>query len=195
MRWECVLSVWVMIAAGFACTGNITTSDDPIIDPGEGPDAGETTPGDARPQGQPDAAPPDPPDAAPVDPGPLYDQLSADAQGVFDTINEERVAAGLQLVELRDTLVCAAQSHSDDIGPNQVCGHTGTDGSSPGDRVNSCGGGGWTGEIVACGQGTPRSAVDAWLNSPGHRGIMLDGSKREIGVAVVNNYWTAIFDN
>jgi uncharacterized protein YkwD len=61
--------------------------------------------------------------------------------------------------------------------------------------VVTCGGGGWSGEIIACGQGTPRAAVDAWINSPGHNAIMFGATKREVGVAMTDNYWTAIFDD
>ena len=96
---------------------------------------------------------------------------------------------------LRDDLLGAAQLHSDDIGVRRACTHTGADGSGPGDRVGQCSGAGWTGEIVACGQGTPASAVDAWLGSPGHRAIMLGRSKSEVGVGMTNDYWTAIFDD
>jgi uncharacterized protein YkwD len=124
-----------------------------------------------------------------------YGSLSEPERELFDLINDERTARGLQPVVLRDDLVCAARRHSDDVGPARSCSHTGTDGSSPTQRVDACGGGGWTGEIIACGQGTPRAAVDAWLSSPGHNAIMLGASKREIGVAMTANYWTAIFDD
>jgi len=137
----------------------------------------------------PDAAPPAPPDAS----GP-YESLSPEERALFDTINEERVARGLGTVKLRTDLICAAAKHSLDIGELSWCGHTGSDGSSPGDRVAACQGPGWSGEIVACGQTTPRDAVDAWIGSPGHASIMFDGGQVYIGVGMHNNYWTAIFD-
>ena len=71
---------------------------------------------------------------------------------------------------------------------------TGSDGSSPTTRVQDCSGSGWSGEIVACGQGTARSAVDAWIGSPGHNEIMFTPGQQYIGVAMYNNFWTAIFD-
>lgn len=170
---------WIVLLLLASCTGSITDQEPGPADR----DGGATPTADAA--GAADAAPA----------GPLYDQLSPDEQQLFDTINAERTMRGLTPVVLRDTLICAARRHSDDVGPKGLCSHTGSDGSSPGTRVQACGGGGWTGEIIACGQQTPRGAVDAWLNSPGHRDIMLDGAKREIGVAVTNNYWTGIFDN
>jgi len=185
----------LLLAAG--CTGKLTVTGGPGGDDDDDdfttPRAdGGTTPGkpDGGAQAPVDAAPAPPPDA-----NPDYSTLSAEEQDLFDTINAERVALGLVAVELRPDLICAASRHSADIGTTRTCGHTGSDGSGPGDRVAACpGGAGWSGEIVACGQTTPRSAVDAWIGSPGHNAIMFDSGQRYIGVAMYNNYWTAIFD-
>ena len=181
------------LAALVACTGSITpdVAGDDDDDSTVRIDSGAGGPGviDAAPGGSVDGAPAPPPDATPD-----YAALSAEEQALFDTINQERVAAGKVAVELRTDLNCAARRHSDDIGTIGACTHTGSDGSSPGDRVAGCSGPGWSGEIVACGQGTPRAAVDAWIGSPGHNAIMFDGGQRFIGVAMHNNYWTAIFD-
>jgi uncharacterized protein YkwD len=120
--------------------------------------------------------------------------LSATEEDLLATINQERTSRGLSAVTLNDDLLCAARHHSEDIGARMVCSHDDADGSGPGERVEACGGGGWSGEIVACGQTTPRAAVDGWLGSPGHNAIMLDPDQVEIGVAMHGNYWTAIFD-
>jgi len=120
--------------------------------------------------------------------------LSAVEQDLLATINKERTDRGLSKVVLRDDLVCAAQHHSKDIGERKACSHDDRDGSGPGERVTVCGGDGWAGEIVACGQTTPRGAVDGWLGSPGHKAIMLDPDQETVGVAMFGNYWTAVFD-
>jgi uncharacterized protein YkwD len=120
--------------------------------------------------------------------------LSAIEEDLLVTINQERTSRGMSPVELNDQLVCAAQHHSEDIGGRQACSHDDADGSGPGERVEACGGGGWSGEIVACGQTTPRDAVDGWLNSPGHKAIMLDPDQKTVGVAMSENYWTAVFN-
>ena len=127
-------------------------------------------------------------------PDPRADALSQIEQDLLVTINGERTSRGLPYVVLREDLICAAQHHSKDIGERRACSHNGADGSGPGERVKACNGGGWAGEIVACGQQTPRQAVDGWLNSPGHKGIMLDPDQKEVGVAMFGNHWTAIFD-
>jgi uncharacterized protein YkwD len=198
--------VWLsaLCLTTLACRGTLVTfGDDDPVDARDDVSPGST---DARPgplpPGVPDAGPgpgPNPiADAQPPpepDASPGYDDLSLEEQQLFDTINEERVARGLGTVELRTDLNCAAARHSNDIGTLGWCGHTGSDGSSPGDRVFDCSGAGWSGEIVACGQSTPRSAVDAWIWSPGHASIMFSSGQRYIGVAMHNNYWTAIFDS
>jgi len=125
---------------------------------------------------------------------PGAEALSPVEQNLLATINGERTSRGLTPVELRDDLVCAAQHHSHDIGERKVCSHESSGGSGPGERVKVCSGSGWSGEIVACGQTTPRQAVDGWLDSPGHKAIMLDPDQRLVGVAMHGNHWTAIFD-
>jgi uncharacterized protein YkwD len=37
--------------------------------------------------------------------------------------------------------------------------------------------------------------VSSWLGSPGHNAIMLAPSQVIVGVAMVENHWTAIFAN
>lgn len=114
--------------------------------------------------------------------------------GLLDTINKERRARSLPALVEKSELTCAAAKHSKDIGVRKVCTHTGKDGSNPGARINSCGlkPMAW-GEIVACGQKTPRAAVDGWLNSPGHRAIMLSRTYKYFGGGMTNNYWTVAF--
>lgn len=122
--------------------------------------------------------------------------LSTSAFGseLLDTINKERKARGLPTLTERSGLTCAATRHSKDIGTRKVCTHTGKDGSNPAARIKACGykSMGW-GEIVACGQKTPRAAVDSWLKSPGHRAIMLSRNYKYFGGSMYNNYWTVAF--
>jgi len=113
-------------------------------------------------------------------------------QGLADAINAARKSRGLGEVKVEIALNCAAKRHADDIGVKKICGHYGTDGSSPWDRAKSCGTSA-DGEIVACGQGSPKAAVDAWTMSPGHAAIMYAPNQTVIGVGMLNNYWVAIF--
>jgi uncharacterized protein YkwD len=113
-------------------------------------------------------------------------------QELADAINSARKSRGLSEVKVELQLNCAAKRHADDIGVKKICGHTGSDGSSPWDRAKDCGTSA-DGEIVACGQGSPKAAVDAWTLSPGHAAIMYAPNQTVVGVGMLNNYWVAIF--
>ena len=116
------------------------------------------------------------------------------ASELLNTINQERVKRGLPSLVEKSALTCAATKHSNDIGTRRVCSHTGKDGSSATQRIASCGlkASAW-GEIVACGQKTPRAAVDAWIKSPGHNAIMFSKSYKYFGGGMTNYYWTVVF--
>jgi uncharacterized protein YkwD len=107
-------------------------------------------------------------------------------------VNAARKSRGLSEVAFDGKLDCAAQRHAADIGPKRICGHTGSDGSSPWQRASACGTSA-NGEIVACGQGSPKAAVDAWTLSPGHAAIMYDGGQKAMGGGWNGNYWVVIF--
>jgi uncharacterized protein YkwD len=74
-------------------------------------------------------------------------------------------------------LRAAAQRHADDMLHTGLSGHIGSDGSSPQTRIADAG---YTrppatGEIVFWGTGSaanPTQALDSWMQSPPHRGII-----------------------
>ena len=125
-------------------------------------------------------------------PSPAPSPYPGDVYSLGAHINEARASRGLSPVMILPALNCAAKRHADDIGVKRVCGHYGSDGSSPWDRARDCGTSA-NGEIVACGQGDAKGAVDAWTLSPGHAAIMYDPGQRLMGVAMLGNYWVAIF--
>jgi uncharacterized protein YkwD len=53
---------------------------------------------------------------------------------------------------------------------------------------------GWSGENIAQGQSSAREAVNAWINSSGHRANML-GNWKYIGVGGYNVSWAQQFDH
>jgi uncharacterized protein YkwD len=116
------------------------------------------------------------------------------ASELLNIINQERVKRRLPTLVEKTELVCAATKHAKDIGTRRVCSHTGSNGSNPGQRISSCGlkAMAW-GEIVACGQRTPRAAVDAWIKSPGHYAIMFSKNYKYFGDGMTNNYWAVVF--
>ncbi len=89
----------------------------------------------------------------------------------------------------------AAQSHSDDMYENDFYGHAGSDGSSPGDRLDRVDYH-WStyGENVAIGEMlTEKTVVDGWVASPEHCKNIMHGSFTEMAVARTDKYWTQKF--
>jgi uncharacterized protein YkwD len=121
---------------------------------------------------------------------------------VVDLVNAERSQLGLAPLQMDVRLMEAAQLHSDDMASNDFVGHTGSNGSSPGQRIEAAGYQPWLawGENVAAGQTTPAQVVSAWLASPGHRANILSTNFVHIGVghafdstATYDRYWTQTF--
>ncbi|VAW34073.1 hypothetical protein MNBD_CHLOROFLEXI01-3172 [hydrothermal vent metagenome] len=131
--------------------------------------------------------------------------LSPEAQEVVDLINVERVAAGCNPLQVNNKLVAAAQGHSEDMALNDFFSHTGSNGSSPGDRIAAEGYSYSTwGENIAAGYATAGAAVNGWVNSPGHLANLLNCNYQETGVGyyfLENDtgsenwfyYWTQVF--
>jgi uncharacterized protein YkwD len=115
---------------------------------------------------------------------------------VAELVNSERAKAGCAPLTVNAQLTKAAQDHSKDMADHQNMSHTGSDGSSPGDRIT---GAGYTwstyGENVAYGYATPESVMAGWMSSPGHKDNILNCAFKEIGVGVAQpgNYWTQDF--
>ncbi|MCC5473608.1 CAP domain-containing protein [Streptomyces barringtoniae] len=115
---------------------------------------------------------------------------------VVQLVNAERAKVGCRPLTVNAKLAKAAQAHSADMAAHQNMSHTGSDGSSPGDRITRAGYS-WSsyGENVAYGYATPDQVMTGWMNSPGHRANILDCSFKEIGVGLAQpgSYWTQDF--
>jgi uncharacterized protein YkwD len=114
---------------------------------------------------------------------------------VIHAVNAARKAAGLGPVNANGTLAAIAAAHSADQAANQTMTHTGSDGSSLGQRMAR---GGYrtsgAAENVAAGYGSADAVMKGWMNSPGHKANIL-GNYIQIGVAVAYGadgvpYWT-----
>jgi uncharacterized protein YkwD len=72
--------------------------------------------------------------------------------------------------------------------------HTGSNGSSPGDRITKYNYN-WStyGENIAKGYPTEQSVIEGWIKSPGHCVNIMNGSFRETGIAKTGDYWTQNF--
>ena len=116
--------------------------------------------------------------------------------------NEERRSNGVHNpLAPNDLLAIAAERHNLDMIENNFFDHTGSDGSSPFERMRDAGYSYTTaGENIAAGQRSPRAVVTAWMNSPGHRANILNAGFWELGVAHTtatgaryDHYWTQKF--
>ncbi len=116
-------------------------------------------------------------------------------------INEARQAQGLHPLVQQNQLTAAARVHSDDMACNDFISHTGSDGSSPADRVTSQGYSySWIGENIFAGSSSPQTAFDWWMNSEPHRNNILHSNYTEIGIGYsylegsrYRNHYTAVF--
>jgi uncharacterized protein YkwD len=115
---------------------------------------------------------------------------------VLALANAERTKAGCAALTLNPQLTTAAQKHSQDMAAHRSMSHTGSDGSSPGDRIKAAGynAASW-GENVAYGYSTPDAVMTAWMTSPGHRANIVDCSFKDIGIGLAQpgSYWTQDF--
>ena len=104
---------------------------------------------------------------------------------VFELTNAERIKNGLRPLIWSDSLAAVARAHSEDMAHNGYFSHTGLDGSSPWDRLARAGIQYWNAaENICAGYSTPEAAVNAWMNSSGHRANILNGSLTHLGVGV-----------
>ncbi len=92
----------------------------------------------------------------------------------------------------------AANGHSRDMARNNFFSHTGSDGSSMGERITEAGyHWSYAGENIAAGYSTVASVMDGWIKSPGHCANIMSSRYKDIGVACVpsntadySSYWT-----
>lgn len=99
------------------------------------------------------------------------------------------------------SLESAAYRHSSDMANADFMDHTGSDGSSPGDRIEDTGyvARAWA-ENVAVGQKDIDAVMAAWMASSGHCKNIMSSSVTEMGASAVENsgtkygiYWTQVF--
>jgi len=127
-------------------------------------------------------------------PAPEADPLAVQVLGLT---NHARASAGCGPLAVADPLVAAAIDHSGDMAATDRLTHAGPGGSTPRTRLAALGvAPRLTAENVAVGAFTPRSLVDAWLASPGHRRNLLDCRLGFVGIArhdvASGAYWTQV---
>ncbi len=164
----------------------------------------------------PPTATPPPPTATPLPPSPTSVPPTPTTAGcaprgnpgyedqLLALINQERQNQGLAPLSMNAALREAARAHSRDMACNGFFAHTGSDGSSPADRVARYGYSfSYLGENIYAGNGSynsPQAAFQAWMNSAGHRENMLSPHFVHVGIGYryepnspYGGYWTADF--
>lgn len=126
---------------------------------------------------------------------------SMEEQVVAET-NKAREAQGLSALQPDPSLMDAARIHAADMAKHGFLSHSGSDGSTPQERMEEAGYINWrsTGENVAAGQDTAEGVVASWMKSPPHRANILNPDFCDIGVGVASTsngaygtYWAAKF--
>lgn len=131
-------------------------------------------------------------DCAGADTVPAADNVAAINQVILCLLNEQRAAAGLSALVEDPALDEASAAYSQRMVTESFFAHESPDGGVLVERLKTAGylngGEDWVvGENIGWGQGplsTPRSMVNAWMNSPGHRSNILSGDYREIGLGL-----------
>ena len=125
---------------------------------------------------------------------------TVEASALLTLINQERSQTGSAAVALQGQLTAAALAHARDMAEMGRLSHTGSDGSSSGTRISRQGYAWRTyGETIAAGQQTVAAVHQAWMHSPPHKAIILDGRYTEVGLATyqkegaTTRYWCQVF--
>ncbi|MFJ9842303.1 CAP domain-containing protein [Kitasatospora sp. NPDC101155] len=125
---------------------------------------------------------------------PTLAPTQGDTGTVLNLVNEARATAGCPALTVNSQLVQAAQAHSNDMAKTGNLSHTGSDGSSAGDRITKAGFK-WSAyaENIAQGYGSAKATFDGWMNSSGHKANILNCTYKDTGIADTNGYWTQVF--
>lgn len=129
---------------------------------------------------------------------------------VLTLVNQKRAAGAtcggvykppVPALTLDTKLRCAARKHSKDMGLNNFFSHTGSNGSTPWQRITSAGYAyRAAAENIGAGYSTPSAAVTGWMNSTGHCNNIMSASYKHLGVGYYyragspyGHYWTQDF--
>jgi uncharacterized protein YkwD len=141
--------------------------------------------------------------SAPV--APVNDEIRAFELRTLELTNIERAKNKLPPLIWHDALASVARAHSNNLLQNNITGHTGSNGSTPGERVGSANipNMQYRAENCAYGSITPEDVVKNWMNSSGHKQNIMNASATHLGIGFVKRpegfkanyatYWTQVF--
>ena len=113
-------------------------------------------------------------------------RLDSTERKVIRLVNQIRARHGLRRLRVSPALARAAGVHSTDMLRGGFFGHASGDGTPMSTRVKRYTKARWVGENLAIvtrrRRGGASRVVKMWMNSPGHRRVMLARNSRRIGV-------------
>jgi uncharacterized protein YkwD len=113
-------------------------------------------------------------------------RMDARERAVVRSINRQRAHHGLAHVRASVPLARAADYHSWEMLDADYFAHESRDGGSFADRIRRFANHRAVGETLAmmggCGRKTAHRVVRMWMNSPGHRAILLSTSFKRVGL-------------
>jgi uncharacterized protein YkwD len=123
---------------------------------------------------------------------PAADNVAIVGQATLCLLNQQRAANGVGPLVANPALSSASTGYSQRMVAEGFFAHVSPDGGTLVERLTAAGYLGddnaWVvGENIGWGQAslaTPRSMVDAWMNSPGHRENLLSGDYTEVGLGL-----------
>jgi uncharacterized protein YkwD len=111
-----------------------------------------------------------------------YSSSSSYQTELANLINSARTEAGLPALNVNAQLTAAAQAHSIDQACHGLTSHSGSDGSSPSQRIAAAGYAASFASEIIYSSGYPQTAFDWWMSDQIHRNEILNASVTEIGV-------------
>jgi hypothetical protein len=108
-------------------------------------------------------------------------------------INTWRTSQGLSALAPDPRLTKAAQLHSADMATAGVLSHTGSDGSTFSQRIQAQGYSSPAGELIGAGYTTASAIMLVFTSDQAHLAILSMPTLTQLGISMVNNYWTVDF--
>lgn len=111
-----------------------------------------------------------------------YSSSSSYQTEIANLINSARAEAGLPALTVNTALTAAAQGHSVDMACHGLISHSGSDGSSPSQRIAAAGYVASRASEIIYGSGYPQTAFNWWMSDQVHRDEILNPYVTEMGV-------------
>ena len=111
-----------------------------------------------------------------------YSTSSSYQTELANLINSARAGAGLPPLAVNAALTAAALGHSIDMACHGLISHSGSDGSSPSQRIAAAGYFASRASEIIYGSGDPQTAFDWWMSDQIHRDEVLNPYVTELGV-------------